>query len=411
MTVRLRGASRKRSAAARSVGIFGGIGGGNIGNDASLEAVLGYLSSNQPDVILDVMCSGPEIVRDRYGIAAVPMGWSRHPGAGAVAVAGKALGRGIDSLRIASWVRRHDVVIVPGAGVLETTLPMRPWGFPYTVFLLCLSGKVFRTKIALVSVGANVIRQPLTRWLFSSAAKLAFYCSYRDTLSRDAMRRNGISGRPDRVYTDLAFGISVPPFVPGDPRTIGIGVMDFYGTNDDDRSQAQAIHDSYLGNMKAFARWLVDHDYKIRLFVGDTNGSDDTVVREIVAELRAYRPDLDRTWVVAEPVSTYADLMRAMAPTGAVVATRYHNLICALMLARPTLSIGYGEKNEALMVDTGLAEYCQSVNSLDVDLLIKQFTDLESRAAQVRSAITERNQTYRRLVEQQFAELSALLFG
>ena len=102
--------------------------------------------------------------------------------------------------------------------------------------------------------------------------------------------------------------------------------------------------------------------------------------------------------------------MRAMAPTDTVVATRYHNLICALMLSKPTLSVGYGEKNTALMTDMGLAEYCQSVNSLDIDRLIKQFTDLESRAAHVRQAIAERNAVHRQLVERQFAELSAVLF-
>ena len=409
MTVRLSGGKRKRSATALSVGIFGGIGGGNIGNDASMEVVLGYLRHDQPDAILDTMCSSPEIVKERYGIAAIPMGWYQQPASGAAAVAMKALGRGIDSLRIASWVRRHDVVIVPGAGVLETTLPMRPWGFPYTMFMLCLSGRIFRTKVALVSVGANVIRQPLTRWLFTSAARLASYRSYRDTLSHDAMSRHGIDTKPDHVYIDLVFGISVPPYGSGDAGTVGIGVMDFYGTNDD-RGQADAIHSSYLENMKAFARWLVDRDYKIRLFVGDTNGSDNTVVQEILAELRAYRPELDHECAVAEPVSTFADLMRAMASVSTVVATRYHNLICALMLSKPTLSVGYGEKNEALMADMGLAEYCQSVNTLDVDRLIKQFTDLESRAAYVQQVITERNAAYGQLVERQLVELSAVLF-
>ena len=73
----------------------------------------------------------------------------------------------------------------------------------------------------------------------------------------------------------------MPPAEPGDVRTVGIGVMDFHGTNDDDRSQADAIRTSYLGKLKSFARWLADRDYKIRLLVGDTNGSDDTVVREI----------------------------------------------------------------------------------------------------------------------------------
>ena len=80
------------------------------------------------------------------------------------------------------------------------------------------------------------------------------------------------------------------------------------------------------------------------------------------------------------------------------------------MLSKPTLSIGYGAKNAALMEDMGLAEYSQLVNSLDVDQLIKQFTDLESQASHVRQVITERNAEYRERVERQFAELSAVLF-
>jgi len=401
----------RRPATAPSVGIFGGFGGGNIGNDAWMEAVLSYLRNDQPDAVVDIMTSHPDVVKDRYGVPAVGMGWQRAQASGSAAIVMKALGRGIDTLRIASWVRRHDVVIVPGMGVLETTLPMRPWGFPYTMFAMSLSGRIFRTKVALVSVGSNVIRQPLTRWLFTSAARLAAYRSYRDTLSRDAMRRNGLDTRSDPVYIDLAFSIPVPPADPGDVRTVGIGVMDFHGTNDDDRSQADAIRTSYLGKLKTFARWLADRDYKIRLLVGDTNGSDDTVVTEIADDLRAYRPDLDHEAMLAEPVSTFADLIRAMAPAHIVLATRYHNLICALMLSKPTLSVGYGAKNAALMEDMGLAEYSQLVSSFDVDQLIKQFADLESQAAQVRQVITERDAEYRERVARQFAELSAVLFG
>ena len=51
---------------------------------------------------------------------------------------------------------------------------MRPWGFPYTMFVMSAVGRIFRTKVALVSVGSNVISQRLTRWLFTSAARLAY---------------------------------------------------------------------------------------------------------------------------------------------------------------------------------------------------------------------------------------------
>jgi polysaccharide pyruvyl transferase WcaK-like protein len=41
------------------------LGSGNIGNDASLEAMLKYLNSDQPGAILDAMCSGPDTAENR----------------------------------------------------------------------------------------------------------------------------------------------------------------------------------------------------------------------------------------------------------------------------------------------------------------------------------------------------------
>jgi len=275
--------------------------------------------------------------------------------------------------------------------------------------VLCAAGRIFGTKVALVSVGANVASERLTRWLFTAAGRLAFYRSYRDELSRDAMRQQGLDTSGDHVYPDLAFGLTGPAAGPGDEQTVGIGLMDYYGNNDD-RDRADEIRAAYVEKMKSFTRWLVDNGRRVRLFVGDTNNADEHVVREIMADLRAYRPDLDPAGVVAEPVSTFADLMRTMESAGTVVATRYHNVVCALMLSKPTISIGYGEKNAVLMAGTGLAEYCQSVKSLDVGRLIEQFTDLEGQAARLRDTVTESNTAKATLVERQLDELSAVLF-
>ena len=47
-----------------AVGLFGHLGACNIGNDASMEAVLRYLRTNYPDAIIDAMCPGPERVKE-----------------------------------------------------------------------------------------------------------------------------------------------------------------------------------------------------------------------------------------------------------------------------------------------------------------------------------------------------------
>jgi polysaccharide pyruvyl transferase WcaK-like protein len=401
---------RRQSTVGPRVGLFGVIGTDNIGNEGMLEAVVTWLKRDHPDAIVDFMCMGPEKVKARYGAPAIPLNWyQKHERASGLSAIGlRTLGKGIDVCRVASWVRKHDVVIVPGAGVLEATLPVGPWWYPYAMFLLSASGRVFGTKVALVSVGASVLSQRLTRFFFTSAAKLAFYRSYRDTGSYDAMQRAGIDVTHDHVYPDLAFALPVPPVGPGDPLVVGVGVMDYHGTNDD-RRQADEIRAAYMEKMKRFVRWLADSGHRIRLFGGD-NLWDDSVVEEILTDLRTHRPDLEPMWAVAEPVTSLDELMWEMAPVGTVVAIRYHNVLCALKLCKPTLSISYAKKHDLLMDSMGLSEFCQSANVLDVDRLIEQFTELQSRSSQLTGTMAERNAEQSRLLDQQFAELSALLF-
>jgi polysaccharide pyruvyl transferase WcaK-like protein len=414
MTVRGHSAREVPAApTAPRVGIFGKVGAGNIGNDASMEAVLSYLRTYQPDAIADAMCTGPDSVKVKYGIEAVPLFWHhkfKQQESGLTATALKVLGKGVDAVRTARWVSRHDVVIVPGAGVLEASLPMLPRGFPYALFLLSASGKLLGTKVAMVSVGAGAVNQRLTRWLFNSAARLAFYRSYRDPGAREAMRKRGLDVSRDHVYPDLAFALPAPSGDAGDEQVVAVGVMAYYGSNDD-RKQAEEIHSLYVDGMKRFVQWLVDSGRRVVLIVGDTNGSDDGVVQEIVADVRAARSDLDPSVVTAATVSSYADVMQVLRSVSSVVAIRYHNILCALKLSKPTISIGYSPKHDVLMTEMGLADFCQDVSRLDISELMKLFTELENRSAELRQTMMDRNLAKARLIEDLFTELSAVLFS
>ena len=233
------------------IGLFGLLGSGNIGNDASMEAVLDYLQARHPSAVIDVMCSGPERVTAEYGLDAVQMFWFdqhqdrlSHRPWNLLRVPSRIL----DVFRVSGWVHRHDVVIVPGAGVLEASLPLRPWNTPYGLFLLTASGRLFRTKVALVCVGAGPINKRATRTLSNWAARLAAYRSYRDGASGEAMRRRGLESR-DSVFPDLAFSLPTPGedrLRCGDWSTIGIGVMAYSGSNDD-RHRARDVYRAYVG--------------------------------------------------------------------------------------------------------------------------------------------------------------------
>ncbi|MGW7642581.1 polysaccharide pyruvyl transferase family protein [Streptomyces bobili] len=393
---------------AARVGVFGLLGSGNLGNDGSLEAVLGYLRAEHPEAVVDALCGGPEVVAARYGIPATRLHWYRgeyRTASRAGAIAGKGLGKLVDAVRTAAWVRRHDVVIVPGMGVLEATLPLRPWGFPYSLFLLCASGRLLRTRVALVGVGADAISDRPTRALVRGAARLAAYRSYRDALSRDAMRAMGVDTSRDEVYPDLAFALptpaaSAPSGPPDPPGPVCVGVMDFHGGNDD-RARAEEIHRRYLDGTTRFVRALVEDGRPVRLLTGDA--CDAAVVAAILDAV-------DSPLVTAAEAASLADLMKETAAADAVVATRYHNLVCALKAGTPTLALSYAAKSDALMESMGLGAYCHPAREVDADRLLEQFRSLEGRSAELRRTLAERNLAATRQLGDQFTTLTAALF-
>jgi hypothetical protein len=141
------------------------------------------------------------------------------------------------------------------------------------------------TKVALVSVGANI-----------SSERLTAGCSP----PRPGSRSNGLTGtscpgRPEAAGPGHQRGtMCIPtwrsawPGRPGRAKNgpVGIGLMDYSGSNEDDRGRAGEIRSAYIEKLKSLTRRLVDNGRRVRLLVGDTNNADETVVEEILADLR-----------------------------------------------------------------------------------------------------------------------------
>jgi len=393
------------------VGFFGLLGSGNLGNDGSFEAVLRRLRVDHPETVVDAMCMGPERMSSQYGVPAIPLHWSRGRADRMNGLSARIvwiLGKGIDAWRTFSWVRRHDLVVVAGAGVLENSLPMRATGVPYSMFLLCASGKLVGTKVALLSVGATQITQRPTRWLRDVAAHLAYYRSYRDAVSWEVMQESGTFTAHDPVYTDLVFSLPAPPSSTiDDRRLVGVGIMAFFGGTDD-RRDGQQIHNRYIDAMTKFICWLVDHGYRVRLLSGD-DSKDDDVIASVLADILRRRPSLPPGEVVANPVSSLGDLFREIAPVGTVVGARYHNVVSGLRLSKPTISVGYSLKHDALMADMGVPEFALSARSVSAQQLIERFTELQSRSSEVCRTLDARRQLKQEELEGQFEDLAVLL--
>lgn len=391
------------------VGLFGLLGSGNFGNDASSDAIVRYLRTEQPGSVVDAMCMGWEQLRDRYGMATTPIQWQtgRSLPGGPLGNVLKAFGKVLDIARTARWVRRHDVVIVPGMGIMDAALPINAWGVPWSLFLLCFIGRVLGTKVALVSVGASRASNPVTAWLYTWSARFAYYRSFRDEASREVMERQGVDTSRDQVYPDLVFTMPADPVPQPDPLAVGVGVMAYYGGNED-REQAARIHAAYLAKMESFIGWLIDSGRNVRLFIGDQ--VDQPAADKIAAAVWGSRPGLDPARFIVTPVTNYAEVAGVVTSVATVVATRFHNVLCAVKLGKPTISVGYSPKNTSLMSDVGLGEYTQYIKSLDVEKLKAQFTQVESEAPQVRKLLAEVLPERADQAREQLRELSRKLF-
>lgn len=391
----------------RRVGLFGILGSGNLGNDGSLEAVVRFLRGID-GVQLGFFCMGPDEVAARYDAPARALQWYEpHAGdATGLAAAGlKVLGKLLDPFRTLAWVRHQDLVIVPGMGVLEATLPLRPWAFPYSLFWLGVSARLTGARVALVSVGANVVRARATRWFITRAARLAHLRSYRDELSRAAMDAMGVDVREDRVYPDLVFALPDPPRREA-RGVVGVGIMAYRGGNDD-RSRAEELHRRYITTMTAFVHWLLDRGRLVRLHA--TDQEDEPVLLALLEDVRGARgddPDIEY-----EPVGTLPALMERLAAVDVVVGSRYHNVLCGLKLSKPTLAVGYAQKHEVLMRDMGLGDFVEPARSVDLERLKALLTVLEGERDQLVGALDRRNAELVARLDEQFATLAALLGG
>ena len=125
--------------------------------------------------------------------------------------------------------------------------------------------------------------------------------------------------------------------------------------------------------------------------------------------MRSRRPDLAEDSIVFAPARTLHDVMQQMADTDIVVATRYHNVVCALRMGKPAISIGYAEKNDALLRQVGLAEFCQDIERLDLDLLEAQTARLISDRTAFERKLRDARTSFQTRLREQEALLAAMI--
>jgi polysaccharide pyruvyl transferase WcaK-like protein len=393
------------------IAFFGHFGMGNLGNESTLQAILYYLRRFLPDAEVTCITSGPEGTIADHGIDAIPIAETlvntRTPRHRLVRLVRRVTAGMINEpyrwLKALVALRRTDMLIIPGTGLLTDAYGLLSWG-PYNLFKWSLIAKVWRCKLMFVSVGAGPIYSVLGRCFVKSALVLADFRSYRDKSSKQYLNGIGLYTNSDRVYPDLAFSLH-PAVIPHqDSETmrrsiVGLGLMDYAGRYSIPRP-SNAIYQAYLENLVKVVTWLLAQEYDVRLLIGDFG--DRSVTEEFKCLLRERVSPDDEGHVFDEPVYSVEDLLSQLAATDIVVATRFHNVVLALLSNKPVIAISFHHKCASLMRAMGLSEYCLDINNLRADNVIQKICDLERNAGQLKPLIREKVEEFRKALDEQY---------
>lgn len=349
------------------IGLFGQFGIGNLGNDGSLAAMLRMLRARAPAAELVCICSDPALVERDHGVTAVPI---RAPvGQGAASRLFNRVflgmpGRLSNLAHAWSHASKLDVLLVPGTGVLDD-YGETPFGLPYDLWRWRQAASLSGARVGFVSVGAGPISRGLSRVLMKGAADGAQYRSYRDTPSKAFAQAIGMGAPQDPVFPDIAFSLPAPerPQRASEPLVVALGVMAYYGWG----GGGAAIYERYVETLSAYAVWLLESGRRIRLVIGKDR--DAHAVADLLRRVHAKAPHLAGGIEPFSPAITLEEVMAQMAASDVAVVTRFHNVVAALRVGTPVVSLGYAEKNHALLEEMGLGAFSQDVEGFDLERL------------------------------------------
>ncbi len=393
-----------------TIGLFGAFGVGNLGNECTLQALLYNIQKRVPDAEISCICPRPDEVRLAYNISAVPIEEiSFSPINNRILRFLRKVFVRIP-VELFRWIevfitlRAVDVLVMTGTGMLGD-FGIGPLGLHYEILMWTVAAKLCRCKVIFLSVGAGPLRRPLSRRIVKAALSCADYRSYRDSFSKDYLKSIGFDSERDLVFPDLAFSFPTA-MLPRCSRQgthkpiIGIGMITYFNrqcSSPDD----ETIYRDYLEKLGTFVSWLLERNYTVRLLIGDVT-YDQRAREDLQVLLQERGFGCENGNIIDEPASSVQEILSQLAATDLVVASRFHNVLLALMLGKPVLAISYHEKVDALMTDVGLGEFRQDIESIDLEKMVRQFKTLEERSTHLKQKLSCKAEACRVALDEQY---------
>ncbi len=449
------------SQSVKKVGLFGAnIGNENLGDEATLVAVMQRIKRCYPEATIYAFSSNPFNIHKRYGIPAFPIrksngkSSSHEPYLERKSKVNKASSRRnlLDRIKkIAKETRvvyhslktiQHsihvageffvffftlkeefeflaksnkrlkeiDLLLIAGGGLLSDHFE-GPGGYPYDLLKWSILAKFLKKKVAFVSVGAGPLNSLLSKIFVKCSLRCASYRSFRDLGSKKLIEQIGVTGE-NHVFPDLAYGLEIkntPPVcsLKRSQTIVGINPFPHFDHRYWPVSHTPA-YQTYVREIALFATWLLNKNYAVMLFPTQLR-ADTLVIQDIKEILRTnITPSLMQRLI--EPVIlTVDDLLLQISNTDFIVANRFHGILLSFLMNKPVLGLSNHQKMADLMREVGQTEYLIDANDFDSDALIKCFALLEQNRKAVEIQIKNNISIYRAALENQYDRIFALV--
>ncbi|MFC8597466.1 polysaccharide pyruvyl transferase family protein [Isoptericola sp. NPDC057191] len=401
------------------VGLLGGWGTGNPGNDATARVVADHLRG-QHDVVLVTYAGHPLPVSGLEDLRWAPLGDDAPPSGRTRA--GRLLHRvrsAVDSLHRA-WRTGRDVgaLVIAGGGVYEAeaTAGVGVLG-ALALVVLAFASSTHGRRLVVLAVGGTTVRSRAERALLVLATRRASYRSFRDQASRAALLEMGGASPDDPVRTDVVFASapdtpSAPEPGAGAPAAhegrglLALGVLRFPWLGPG--GPADLALTPYVQALAETVAQHVTGGGTVALVGGDV--SDLPVADAVRSEAARRLGDAAvATSVEVWGAPPFAELVPRLARCDLVVASRFHTLVAAVVAGRPVLAVADRAKVRSLMRDAGLASWVLEARGLEAARLDKLLGELRDQETAVRDLVVAARDRLAGTAREQLSELDAVL--
>jgi polysaccharide pyruvyl transferase WcaK-like protein len=169
-----------------------------------------------------------------------------------------------------------------------------------------------------------------------------------------------------------------------------------------------SVYARYVDLLAAFGARLLEQGHQVH-FIPTQLRADPPVIADIVHALERLPSAASAAGVrpaapsagLSPAVSSFDDLMARLAEADVVVATRFHGVVLAQMLGKPTIGIAYRRSTTDLLADVGQGAYSIEIGALTLEGLWDRLRALEQDEGAARR-IAARMEEYRRALDAQY---------